>query len=428
MKKLSISLTLAAALGASASAAEVTPFGFIGGYYSQGFSNMPTQTSATNSKEVGEAYAAVAAHLGLDVGLSPNISFGLGFWGGLPLYETYYTGGVTPVGDRFYPQNWDVSDAYLKFDNESTSIIGGRFDVSSFYHGKDGKDYTGMDWLWGNIQGAAFNMKSKNIGFWALWMNSKLGVNGNYNRMAYDMASFGTYSAFKHNHVGEVFMGGVDFDYDTFKFSPFVIYDTNYQHSGTAGTRSVLSAGAKVVLDVKGNGVESITTLRALWQQYESAGRDVSPLLLWIDEELVFSDIFKVGAGYIKTNDYGILLYGHDKSRFYGYRSSGASGIYSSGGIYGAGNPLYYGGNSGTYYVFAGIKPDSRLELDLLFAGGDYSEFSAVGQFRVLGQADKVNLKVGAGFVSTRGYNWDTTSVDFDKRRNNLIAFLRLSL
>ena len=77
MKKLSISLTLAAALGASASAAEVTPFGFIGGYYSQGFSNMPTQTSATNSKEVGEAYAAVAAHLGLDVGLSPNISFGL---------------------------------------------------------------------------------------------------------------------------------------------------------------------------------------------------------------------------------------------------------------------------------------------------------------------------------------------------------------
>ena len=241
MKKLSISLTLVAALDASASAAEVTPFGFIGGYYSQGFSNMPTQTSATNSKEVGEAYAAVAAHLGLDVGLSPNISFGLGFWGGLPLYETYYTGGVTPVGDRFYPQNWDVSDAYLKFDSQSVSVIGGRFDVSSFYHGKDGKDYTGMDWLWGNIQGAAFNMKSKNIGFWALWMNSKLGVNGNYNRMAYDMASFGTYSAFKHNHVGEVFMGGVDFDYDTFKFSPFVIYDTNHQHSGTAGTRSVPS-------------------------------------------------------------------------------------------------------------------------------------------------------------------------------------------
>ena len=366
----------------------------------------------------------MAAHLGLDVGLSPNISFGLGFWGGLPLYETYYS-SLTPVGDRFYPQNWDVSDAYLKFDNKSTSIIGGRFDVGRFYHGEDGKDYTGMDWLWGNIQGAAFNMKSKNIGFWALWMNSKLGVNGNYNRMAYDMASFGTFSAFKHNHVGEVFMGGIDFDYDVFKFSPYVMYDTNHQHSNAAGTRSVLSAGAKAVLDIKGGSVESITTLRALWQQYEIAGRDISPLLLWVDEELVFNEIFKVGAGYIKTNDYGVLLYGNDKSRFYGYRSTGTS----SGGIYGAGNPLYYGSNSGTYYVFAGIKPDSRLELDLLFAGGDYSEFSAVGQFRLLGQEDKANLKVGAGFVSTRGYNWDANnSIDFEKRRNNLIAFLRLSL
>lgn len=424
MKKLSVSLTLAAVLSASAGAAEVNPFGFIGGYYSQGFSNMPTQTSATNSKEVGEAYASVAAHLGIDVGLTSNISFGLGFWGGLPLYETYYS-SLTPVGDRFYPQNWDVSDAYLKFDNKSTSIIGGRFDVGRFYHGEDGKDYTGMDWLWGNIQGAAFNMKSKNIGFWALWMNSKLGVNGNYNRMAYDMASFGTFSAFKHNHVGEVFMGGIDFDYDVFKFSPYVMYDTNHQHSNAAGTRSVLSAGAKAVLDIKGGNVESITTLRALWQQYEVAGRDISPLLLWVDEELVFNEIFKVGAGYIKTNDYGVLLYGNDKSRFYGYRSTGTS----SGGIYGAGNPLYYGSNSGTYYVFAGIKPDSRLELDLLFADGDYSEFSAVGQFRLLGQEDKANLKVGAGFVSTKGYNLDANnSIDFDKRRNNLIAFLRLSL
>lgn len=424
MKKLSVSLTLAAVLSASAGAAEVNPFGFIGGYYSQGFSNMPTQASATNSKEVGEAYASVAAHLGIDVGLTSNISFGLGFWGGLPLYETYYS-SLTPVGDRFYPQNWDVSDAYLKFDNKSTSIIGGRFDVGRFYHGEDGKDYTGMDWLWGNIQGAAFNMKSKNIGFWALWMNSKLGVNGNYNRMAYDMASFGTFSAFKHNHVGEVFMGGIDFDYDVFKFSPYVMYDTNYQHSNVAGTRSVLSAGAKAVLDIKGGNVESITTLRALWQQYEVAGRDISPLLLWVDEELVFNEIFKVGAGYIKTNDYGVLLYGNDKSRFYGYRSTGTS----SGGIYGAGNPLYYGGNSGTYYVFAGIKPDSRLELDLLFAGGDYSEFSAVGQFRLLGQEDKANLKVGAGFVSTKGRTWDNNnSINFDERRNNLIAFLRLSL
>lgn len=426
MKKLSVSFALAAALSASALAAEVNPFGFIGGYYSQGLSKMPTFNNTTNGKEVGESYASVAAHLGLDVGLTSNISFGVGLWGALPLYETYYTqgGSGSPVGDSFYPQKWDVSDAYLKLDNKTMSIIGGRFDVGSFYHGKDGKEYTGMDWLWGNIQGVAFNMKGKNLGFWALWMNSKLGVNGNYNRMAYDMASFGTFSAFKHNHVGEVFMGGVDFDYDVFKFSPYVMYDTNYQHSNAAGTRSVLSAGAKAVLDVKGSSIESITTLRALWQQYEVAGRNVSPLLLWVDEEIVLKEIFKIGAGYIKTNDYGVLLYGNDKSRFYGYRSTGMS----SGGPYGAGSPIYYGGNSGTYYVFAGIKPDSRLELDVLFSGGDYSEFSAVGQFRILGQEDKTNFKIGAGFVSTKGYNGWQDNGSLNERRNNFIAFARLSL
>ena len=99
MKKLSVSLALVASLGSSAMAAEVNPFGFIGGYYSQGFSNMPTQNSTPNGKEVGESYASVAAHLGLDIVLTSNVSFGLGFWGGLPLYETYY--GNVPVGDRF---------------------------------------------------------------------------------------------------------------------------------------------------------------------------------------------------------------------------------------------------------------------------------------------------------------------------------------
>ncbi|WP_394951547.1 hypothetical protein [uncultured Helicobacter sp.] len=429
MKKLSVSLALVAALSASATAAEVNPFGFVGGYYSQGLSKMPTFNNSNNGKEVGESYASVAAHLGLDIGLTSNISFGVGAWGALPLYETYYnyagSNGSLAVGDTFYPQNWEISDAYLKLDNKTASFIGGRFDVGRFYHGEDGKDYTGMDWLWGNIQGAAFNVKGKNLGFWALWMNSKLGVNGNYNRMAYDMASFGTFSAFKHNHAGEVFMGGIDFDYDVFKFSPFAMYDTNYLHSNTPGTRSVLTAGAKAVLDIKGGSIESITTFRGLWQQYEELGRDVSPLLLWVDEELVLNEIFKIGGGYIKTNDYRVLLYNNDKGRFYGYRA--ATGM-SSGGIYGAGSPLYYGGNSGIYYIFAGIKPDSRLELDLLFSGGDYSEMSAVGQFRLFGQEDKTNFKIGAGFVSTKGENWQDHNGSLDERRNNFIAFARLSI
>lgn len=420
MKKLHISTILAASLAASATfGAEITPFGFLGAYYSQGLGNMPALDS--KDKSVQESYAAVAARLGLDIGLGQNFSFGVGLQGAIPVYQNWYSAGQTDgVGDAHYPQQYDVSDAYLKYDNKTTSFVAGRFDVGQFYYGKDKKEYSGMDWLWGNIQGAALNIKGQHVGIWGLWMNSKLGVYGNQNRMAYEMANFGTFSAWKHNHAGEVFMGGLDFDYDVFKFSPYAMYDTNYQHSNLSGTRSVLSAGAKAVLDIKGSSVRSITTLRGLWQQYEIGNQTINPTLLWVDEELVFSEIFKVGAGYISTSRYGALLYGHDNSRFYGYRGSNVYG-----GMY---NPLVYGGNSGTWYVFGGIKPDSRLELDLLYAGGDYSEISAVAQFRLYGSNEGTNIKVGGGFVSTRGYDWDSSNLDFNKRRNNAIAFLKISL
>ncbi|MGI0407303.1 hypothetical protein ACRE1S_08215 [Helicobacter himalayensis] len=418
MKKLHISL-LATSLAASAAlSAEVTPFGFLGAYYSQGLRSMPAfDVDGSKNKSVQEAYMAAAARLGVDVGLGQNFSFGVGLQGAIPFYQNYLgQDKQRPVGDVYYPQNYDVSDAYLKYDNKTTSFVAGRFDVGQFYYGKGAKEYSGMDWLWGNIQGAALNIKGQNVGIWGLWMNSKLGVYGNQNRMAYEMAHFGTFSAWKHNHAGEVFMGGVDFDYDVFKFSPYVMFDTNNQHSKASGTRSVLSAGAKVVFDIKGNGVRSITTLRGLWQQYEVANQTINPTLLWADEELIFSDIFKIGAGYISTNKNSVLLYGHDNSRFYGYRG---------GSIYGT-NPLLYGGsNASTWYVFTGLKPDSRLELDLLYSGGDYSEISAVGQFRIFGTNEGTNAKIGGGFVSTNDYNREKTNSN--KRRNNAIVFLKLS-
>ncbi|WP_066387537.1 hypothetical protein [Helicobacter himalayensis] len=419
MKKLHISL-LATSLAASAAlSAEVTPFGFLGAYYSQGLQSMGAYNSDNKAEQ--EAYMAAAARLGLDIGLGQNFSFGVGLQGAFPFYQNYYSQNKQqPVGDVHYPQNYDVSDAYLKYDNKATSFVAGRFDVGQFYYGKDRKEYSGMDWLWGNIQGAALNIKGQNIGIWGLWMNSKLGVYGNQNRMAYEMARFGTFSAWKHNHAGEVFMGGVDFDYDVFKFSPYVMFDTDNQHSKASGTKSVLSAGAKVVLDIKGNGVRSITTLRGLWQQYESANQTINPTLLWADEELIFSDIFKIGAGYISTNKYSAQLYGHDNSRFYGYRGGLVGSKY-----YGT-NPLLYGGsNASTWYVFTGLKPDSRLELDLLYSGGDYSEISAVGQLRIFGTNESTNAKIGGGFVSTNDYNREKTNNN--KRRNNAIVFLKLS-
>lgn len=418
MKKLHASLLATSLVASAVLGAEVTPFGFLGAYYSQGLRGMGAYDFYDNkNKAEQEAYMAAAARLGVDVGLGQNFSFGVGLQGAFPFYENYHgLNKQNPVGSVYYPQNYDVSDAYLKYDNKSTSFVAGRFDVGQFYYGKDRQEYSGMDWLWGNIQGAALNIKGQNVGIWGLWMNSKLGVYGNQNRMAYEMASFSTFSAWKHNHAGEVFMGGIDFDYDVFKFSPYVMFDTNYQHSKTPGTKSVLSAGGKVVLDIKGNGVRSITTLRGLWQQYEVGNQTFNPTLLWADEELIFSDIFKIGAGYISTNKHSVQLYGHDNSRFYGYR--GAS-------IYGTSPLLYGGSNASTWYVFTGLKPDSRLELDLLYSGGDYSEISAVGQLRIFGTNEGTNAKIGGGFVSTKDYN--RSNNNDNKRKNNAIVFLKLS-
>lgn len=408
-KNLCLSVALSVGLCASASAAEATPFGFIGAYYSQGVSGMP----ADNGKQA--AYSSVMAHLGLDVGFGSGVSFGIGAWGAYPFYQNYLLPDKTDgVGNRAIPNTWEVSDAYVKYDNAVLSVAGGRFDIGRFYQGASGKDYTGMDYLWGNIQGVALNLKASSFGFWALWMNSKLGVNGNYNRMSYELASFNNFVSWKHGHKGEVFMTGLDFDFEGFKLSPFASYDTNVNNNTTSGSTPILTAGAKAVIDVNVSGFESITTIRGLWQEYEFGGIRSNPLMLWVDEELVFAEIFKFGGGYIKNNEDSVILYGNDRSRFYGYRSNA---------VYGHTSPIYYGGNTGIWYVFAGIKPDSRLEIDLLASGGDYDEYSAVASFRFFGDENGINGKFGGGFVSTKpGWADDT------RTRNNAIAFVKFSL
>ncbi|RAX53099.1 hypothetical protein [Helicobacter sp. 10-6591] len=433
MSKSHISIILASTLGLSVSlSAEVTPFGFLGAYYYQGLNNMPAFTS--NNKSTQAAYSAIVGNLGVDIGLSNTLNFGLGLWGAFPVYQNYlYSNKGTPVGKKHYWQNYDVSDIYLKYDDKAVSVIAGRFDVGRFYldnsknTGKKGSSkgaqaYSGLDWLYGHIQGAAFNVNARNFGIWGLWMNSKLGVYGNQNRMSYEMAHFNTFSSYKNTHPGEVFMGGIDLDYDTFKFSPFLMYDTNYRwfNYQQRNAKTILSAGMKAVLSVQGSkGIDSNTTLRVLWQKYEINKQAQNSLILWIDEEVIISNIFKVGAGYIKTGKHRTLLYGHDNSRFYGYRGNGWYGT----------NPFSYYGNAGIWYIFGGIKPDSKLELDLLYAGGSYSELSVVAQFRIYGENNGTNVKIGGGFVSSRASLKDieNNGIDFNKRRNNIIAFVKAS-
>lgn len=390
MKKVSVSLALAGVLAGSATAVEVTPFGHLGVFYHQGFGGLGVQDGG---KTVQEAYANVSARVGIEIGLGSAFSIGLGGWGGYPFYST----GDNPlnVGDIAFPRYGDVSDAYLRYDGGRLRVAVGRFDIGEFYMGKDRKNYTGVDWIYGNTQGAALNIDGGAVSIWAYWRNSQLGAGQAFNRMGYELSSFDSYQKFKQD-MGELVSAGVDVNLGAFKISPFVSYLTSI-NTNAVNEMDVLNAGAKAVLDVGSSSVRSITTLRGVFSTNHLVkdGTSESGTVFWIDEELRFSEIWKLGAGYITQSTNLYLLNFGDRARFYGYR----------GGLSGAGVGSFLGWGD-TWYVFGGIE-QKRIALDLLYAGGDYEEISAIVAFK-LWEKGQVHFTVGGGYVGTGSGNSST--------------------
>ncbi|WP_343353576.1 hypothetical protein V3I05_10410 [Helicobacter mastomyrinus] len=397
MKKVYVSLALVGAMAASASAVEVTPFGHLGAFYHQGFGGLGVQN---NGKEVQRAYANVSARVGVEVGLGSAFSIGLGAWGGYPFYAT----GDSPqnVGDIAFPRNVDVSDAYLRYDGRRLRVIGGRFDIGEFYMGKDRKNYTGVDWIYGNTQGAALNVDGGAVSLWAYWRNSQLGAGQAFNRIGYELSSFDTYQGQK-NHQGELVSGGVDVNFGAFRISPFASYLTSTDTRANSGGIDVLNAGAKAQLELGDGGLKSITTLRGIFSTTNLVkdGSGNSGTTFWLDEELRFSEIWKLGAGYITSSKDTFLLNYGDRARFYGYRAGLLCGA-------GVGNSLGINNNASTWYVFGGLEA-KRIALDLLYAGGNYKEISAIVAFK-LWESGQMHFSVGGGYVGTGyGSNDDTT-------------------
>nr|QGT50332.1 hypothetical protein Helico5904_0040 [uncultured Helicobacter sp.] len=397
MKKLYVSVAVASALAVSASAVEVTPFGHLGAFYHQGFGGLP----ADNNKQ--RAYADVSARVGIEVGLGSALAIGIGGWGAYPFYSQGNTGDIA------IPKNGDVSDAYLRYDGGHLRFVVGRFDIGEFYMGKDRKNYTGVDWIYGNTQGAALNVDGGKIGLWAYWRNSQLGAGQAFNRLGYELSSFDTYQHIKKaSGLGELASVGLDFDFGVLKISPFASYLTD---TGSINKKhDVLNAGAKAVVDIGSGSLRSITTLRAVWgmDNLMGDGSSHNGLTFWADEELRFNDFWKLGAGYIgQSGDSPNLLNFGDRTRFYGYRGgmSGPSG-YSLG---------FYGDS--TYYVFGGID-SRRINLDLLYSGGDHKELSAVVAFK-LWERNQMHFQVGAGYVGT-----DVASFS-DKWQHSALAFAK---
>ncbi|BAM32199.1 hypothetical protein HW260_05350 [Helicobacter cinaedi] len=391
MKKVYVSLALVSAMAVGANAVEVNPFGHLGAFYHQGFGGLGTLND--KGKEVQKAYGNVSARVGIELGLGKNVSIGLGGWGAYPFYDISQNDFITKSA---FPNYADVSDAYFRYDGGRLSFVLGRFDIGQFFLGVDGKNYTGVDWIYGNVQGGALNVDGGAISLWAYWRNSQLGAGQAYNRMGYELSSFDTYQHQK-GKKGELVSGGVDIKFgEMFKVSPFVSYltDTNTSvdySKNTKGVDDILNAGAKAQLDLGSGNVQSKTTLRAVYSMTNLTGKadTASGMTFWIDEELRLNEWLKLGAGYVSNDkDSYILNYG-DRARFYGYRG-GMSGA-------GVGASLGYGD---TWYIFGGIE-SKRVALDVLYSGGDYEEISAVGSLTLWQGSDKMYFKVGAGYVGT---------------------------
>lgn len=403
MKKIYLSLAVVSAMAVGASAMEVSPFGHLGVFYHQGISGL----AIDSSKDTQRAYGNISARVGLDVGLGKNFSIGLGGWGAYPFYTTKLNG--IDVGKSAIPSNGDISDAYLRYDGGRLSFALGRFDMGQFFLGKDGKNYTGVDWIYGNVQGGAVNIDGGAIGLWGYWRNSQLGAGQAFNRMGYELSSFDTYHGQKRG-AGELFAGGVDIRFgENFKISPFAQYLTSDLYNNK---RDIFNVGAKAQLDLGGGSLQSRTILRVLFgmDHLAQSGKSNSNLLLWIDEELRYKDMFKFGAGYMNTTSSDLqrnntfINFG-DRSRFYGYRGGLTSGP-------GVGNNMPYGS---TYYLFGGIDSD-RIGLDLLWAGGNYTEASAIGSLKVWKSGDNMYLSVGAGYVGTKPFaKWEHSALAFIK-------------
>ncbi|MCI5787716.1 MAG: hypothetical protein MR025_09855, partial [Helicobacter trogontum] len=118
---------------------------------------------------------------------------------------------------------------------------------------------------------------------------------------------------------------------------------------------------------------------------------------MWqVDEELLFVDMIKLGGGYLSIGNLslnGTTLV--DRTRFYGQYLFPMKGYDGTG----LANRGYLNAGVDTWYVFTGLKLGETLDFDVLYAGGDYKEFSAIINYNILSSGNLV-WSVGGGFVS----------------------------
>lgn len=415
-KKIFGSMVLAGMALTSAQAVDVNFFGHIGAAYNQGLSAGNTQHTVDGKKAT---YAGVTGHVGMDLGFNA-LHLGVGVYGAMPIYGTHlqYTpnnnggaggGNNAPAIDDnqaniMYSKDYiDLSDLYLIYDNSNVTLAVGRFN----------NEFLGSEWLNSYMQGVAFRYQSKMFGFWTAWINDATTYGYAPNRIASELMAYNRFpSSFNNfNLNNEVFAAGMKFDFDFLTFDPFVHYYLNKGHDDT------IQAGANLALifGQEGGPVQSTTAIKFMWENTLGKASDDTMMLLG-DEELIFGGVFKLGAGVFATTGGDGIVTINDGTRFYGRRYLTPNFNYWS--------SAYFTPKNTTWYVFTGVK-STYFDLDILYADGDYKEFSAIASFTLFdtqskGSLNGVSMKLGGGYVNN-GFKTGP------QQSSNVVAFAKLS-
>lgn len=400
-KKVFSSLVLSGLMATSAYAVDVNFFGHIGGAYNQGLSG-GNKSGVDNDKA---SYGGVTGHLGVDFGFNA-LHLGVGAYGSFPIYGTkiFNEGYYENQADVAYSKKYaDLSDLYIKYDGGDLTIAVGRFN----------NEFLDSPWINAYMQGVAAKWKIRSFGAWATWMNDYTTYGYAFNRIASELMSYHRFpSSFNGFGIGnEVFAGGLNFDFKFLKFDPYVNYFFN-----KGSVDDSIQAGARLALVFGDNGpVQSTTSIDFMWENTFGISNDDTMLLL-TDEELLFGGVFKLGGGFLATTGGNGIVAINNPTRFYGAKFLTPNYNYGSSG--------YFFAKNNTWYVFTGVK-SQYFDLDVLYANGDYNEFSAIASFTVFdkqvkGSLNGIALKVGGGYVNN-GFKSNAF------QHSNVVGFAKLS-
>lgn len=391
-KKVLGSLIATGLMAVSGNAVDVSAFGHLGTAYNFGITKLNSGDKPW--------YGGLTGRVGVDVGMGA-VSLGLGFAAGMPYV-------VKPNGNfRHYIEhnqfvnasdvewyNW-MSDAYLRVDTGMFSIVGGRYDTTTFFKGKDRKAHSGVDWFNGQNEGVTFKLDTRYFAWWGLYSYETMGFGEkNPDRIGSDLMGFQQYG-----RSGNLVSTGFDINIkEVLYIDPFVTYNIDQKY---------LQTGGKVQADFGKGFFKSKTIVRGMYQYRNRV--DTHTFLAWLDQEFVLGNLFKFGGGgYFVGKEDGIITTFGQNSRFYGKTFGGRYFDTEKNVV--ASN--YFGANSAVWYVFAGLEYQ-YLNFDFLYSGGDYEEISAIAQVNVF-KNQWAELGVGGGWVRSNHYD-------------NAVTFVKLS-